>query len=97
MKVQVTKQLLESLYNNTDLAGLPALAEALSNELGVKITPIRASQLFNSVGLDPRRRKRGSSIKFVVINEEEAIPDAFQMTSRDEFAMTEIENEQYSI
>ena len=44
-----------------------------------------------------RTRKRGSSIEFVVINEEEVIPEAFQMTPRDEFAMYEIENEQYSI
>lgn len=95
MKVQVTKQLLDELYDST--LTIKEIAESLSETLGTKVTPIKASELFNSQGYNMRTRKRGSSIEFVVINEDEVIPDAFQMTSRDEFAMAEIENEQYSI
>lgn len=95
MKVEVTKQLLDELYNST--LNIKEIAESLTETLGTKVTPIRASELFNSQGYNMRSRKRGSSIEFVVINEEDAIPDVFQMTPRDEFAMTEIENEQYSI
>lgn len=95
MKVEITKTLLNELYEST--LTIKEIAESLSETLGTKITPIKASELFNSQGYNMRTRKRGSSIEFVVINEEEAIPDAFQMTSRDEFALAETENEQYSI
>ena len=95
MKVQVTKQLLDELYDST--LNIKEIAESLSETLGTKVTPIKASELFNSQGYNMRTRKRGSSIEFVVINEEEVIPDAFQMTRGDEFALSEIENEGYSV
>lgn len=95
MKVQVTKTMLNELYDST--LNIKEIAESLSETLGTKVTPIKASELFNSQGYNMRTRKRGSSIEFVVINEEEVIPDAFQMTRRDEFALSEIENEGYSV
>lgn len=95
MKVEITKTLLDELYDST--LNIKEIAESLSETLGTKVTSLKASELFNSQGYNMRTRKRGSSIEFVVINEEEVIPEAFQMTPRDEFAMAEIEQEQYSI
>ena len=95
MKVQVTKQLLDELYDST--LNIKEIAVSLTETLGTKVTPIRASELFNSQGYNMRTRKRGSSIEFEVINEDEVIPEAFQMSNRDEFALAEIEQEQYSI
>lgn len=95
MKVEITRTLLDELYDST--LNIKEIAESLSETLGTKVTPIKASELFNSQGYNMRTRKRGSSIEFVVINEEEVIPDAFQMTRRDEFALSEIENEGYSV
>ena len=94
MKVEITKTQLDELYEST--LTIKEIAESLSETLGTKVTSLKASELFNSQGYNMRTRKRGSSIEFVVINEE-VIPEAFQMTPRDEFAMAEIEQEQYSI
>lgn len=95
MKIQVTKQMLDELYNST--LTIKEIATSLTEELSIKITPIRASELFNSQGYNMRKRARGSSIQFEIVDEEQTLEDIHTMTVREEMRFAEVENEQYSI
>lgn len=92
MKVQVTKTMLDELYNST--LNIKEIAESLSETLGTKITPIRASELFNSQGYNMRTRKRGSSIEFEVIDMDAIMAES---NALEEYQLAEEQLERYSI